>query len=119
MINLIHTSITNVTANFWTAFMLYWLPLILCAVGYLIRTWQNYQKDIKARAKCDTDGKGYYSPTDTLGSLIARAIVTILPIGNMLAAIFDVAPDLFGSFFKWMGKIFNQPLVPERKRDEK
>lgn len=112
----------GVVTNRWLAFLLYWLPLVLCAIGYFLRTWHNYQKDIRDRAECENkDDKTkctYYSPTDTIGSLIGRAIVTILPIGNLFAAVFDVAPGLFGKFFDWIGEVFNQPLVPQRKKSK-
>lgn len=96
-------------ANKWIAFGLYWLPAAFCAFGYLLRTAKNFRKD---REKRVTPG-AYYSPTDTLGTLIGRAVLTILPIGNLLAGVFDLAPEVFGRFFDWIGKVFNQPLVPD------
>ncbi len=93
---------------------LYWLPLSVCAYGYTVRTWLNYQKDVKAREKAETEGKGY-TPTDTVGTLIGRAIVSITPIANLWAGAFDVAPRLFSSFFGWLGRIFDQPLVPKKR----
>lgn len=92
------------------AVLLYWMPLLMCSIGYFIRTYQNYQKDISAR-----DLQTLYFPTDTVGSLIGRGLVTVLPIGNLLAAIFDVGPQLFRRFFGWIAKVFDQPLVPRRK----
>jgi len=94
--------------------LLYWLPLSLCAYGYTLRTWINYRTDIKRR---NNYAKGYV-PTDTLGSLIGRALVTVLPIANLWAAVFSVAPDVFGRFFKWVNRLFNQPLVPKRRNAE-
>lgn len=114
------------TRNFdftsWMGFGLYWLPLSLCAYGFTLRTWANYQKDVAAReeytAALDTMENvrvRIYYPTDTIGSLIGRTLVTVLPIANLWAATFDVAPRLFGSFFRWIGQVFNTPLVPKRK----
>jgi hypothetical protein len=90
---------------------LYWAPLLLCSYGYAIRTWVNYRKDRIAR---DSTENKHYSPTDTLGSLIGRGLVAIIPIANLLAAIFDVAPETFGRFLGFVGKVFSQPLVPKR-----
>lgn len=99
-------------SRFWTAIVVYWLPLSFCAAGYTVRTWRRFSADRRRR---DTDGRNYY-PTDTIGSLIGRAFVTVLPIGNAWAALFDLAPELFREFFEWVSKVFNQPLVPKRER---
>lgn len=90
--------------------ILYWVPLSFCAGGYTVRTWINYQKDVNTRKSED-----YYSPTDTIGTLIGRALVSLLPIANLWATAFDVAPEVFKSFFKWIGSVFDIPLVPKKK----
>lgn len=104
----------------WMGFFLYWLPLSLCTYGYTTRTWLNYQKDVVEREKSEAAKKDngralVYFPTDTVGTLIGRAIVTVCPVANIWSAAFDVAPRLFTSFFKWVGKVFDMPLVPPRK----
>jgi hypothetical protein len=91
--------------------LFYGLPLLLCAYGYTARTWRNYRKDV---AKC---GNEFYSPTDTIGTLIGRGVCTVTPLANLLAAIFDLGPEVFGSFFRWIGRVFDAPLVPGRKKD--
>jgi len=97
-------------------FLLYWLPVCVCTVGYIARTYNNYQKDLKARAEWVSDSiNHYYTPTDTVGTLIGRGIVSLVPVANLLAAVFDVAPRLLGNFFKMLGDIFDQPLVPKLK----
>lgn len=101
----------SIWANQWIAFGLYWAPLAFCAVGYFARTMRNFTKDRSERIKPG----GYYVPTDTLGTLIGRAVVTLLPVGNLLAAVFDLAPEVFGRFFKWISRVFNHPLVPDFK----
>lgn len=96
-------------ANKWIALGLYWLPLAFCAYGYLVRTAHNFAKDRRTRV---TPG-AYYSPTDTLGTLIGRGFVTIIPLANVCAAVFDLAPEVFGRFFDWISRVFNVPLVPD------
>lgn len=100
---------------------LYFVPLTLCVYGYTVRTWRNYRKDIARRqlvaeAKAN-DPKAFlgYMPTDTVGTLIGRAVVTVIPIANLWAACFDIGPWLFGRFIDKLSAIFNQPIVPERK----
>lgn len=114
--------------NPWFALLLYWMPLSICFVGYTLRTFENYHKDLRNREIYersqapkppnfpDTKIKyvGYYDPTDTIGTLIGRAIVSIVPVCNIWAAMFDVSPRLFERFIYRIRKLFDQPLVPKR-----
>ncbi len=119
-------AILNYWANPWIAVFLYWLPLMVCAIGYTVRTFENYHKDVIHRKEY-IDGKNaatesrslcnapYYSPTDKIGTLIGRALVTFIPFANLWAASFDVSPRLFRRIFERIEKIFDQPLVPHPK----
>lgn len=97
--------------NGWLAIGLYWLPLSFCAYGYSVRTFRRYVADRKLR---ETPG-AHYHPKETLGTLIGRALVTVLPIANLWASAFDLAPKIFSHFFETLAKIFDQPLVPDTK----
>lgn len=107
------------TATFNSIFgiCLYWVPMAVCFIGYTMRTSRNIQKDKEERAKYkkEPDDKNYYTPTDTIGDLIGRGIVSVVPMCNLWAASFDVSPKLFGKFYSWIGKTFNQPIVPKIK----
>lgn len=96
-------------ANVWIAVGLYWLPLAVCAVGYVVRTWKNFRDDRAKRTE------KYYTPTDTIGTLIGRGIISVVPVANLCAAAFDLAPDMLSGFINRLAKIFNQPLVPKPK----
>jgi len=130
----------NTIINFewtgWMGILLYWLPLAICSIGYLFRTWANVQKDLAAREKYETwragnpepnhlldrgawdtwyAGKVYpYSPTDTIGTLIGRGLASIIPVVNLLCAVCDIAPKALRDFFKTIGDVFDQPLVPKK-----
>jgi len=71
----------------------------------------NYQKDLTARAR---QGENY-RPTDTVGDLIGRALVTTIPLANLWVAVFCFGPEYLGNFFRRIGALFNQPLVPKKK----
>lgn len=111
-IEYIYTNLTTPPSDGILVLLLYWLPLVFCVFGYFMRTWRNYQKDVARRDDPNPSGWGYV-PTDTLGTLIGRALITILPFGNVCAAIFDLGPYVFGKFFWWIGELFSQPLVPD------
>lgn len=85
--------------------LLYWAPMLLCAYGYTARTSQRYHQC------CEKRDKNEYFQSDTVGTLIGRAIVTFMPVTNLFAAIFDLGPRIFGSFFLMIGRAFDKPLV--------
>ena len=97
----------------WMGFILYWSALIVCAYGYALQTWQNYQKDVKKR-----DEDRFYHPTDTVGTVVGRVFITVIPVVNIIAAAFDVGPKLSWAFFGWIGKALDVPLVPRKKQPE-
>lgn len=97
---------------------LYWAPLMLCVIGYTARTAHNYRSDVIARQHKQEGATSYYSPTDRVGDLIGRAIVTVLPVANLWAAAFDVAPQMFSRLFSAINRIFSQPLVPAPRKRE-
>jgi len=111
--------------NSFIGFLIYWVPLSFCVFGYTVRTAKNYQSDLKQRkdhekkkAAGEANEKDYrlswYTPTDTIGDLIGRAIISFIPIANFWAGLFDLAPDMFRGFFEFIGRVFDIPLVPER-----
>ena len=102
--------------NSWIALLLFWLPLVMCAYGYSVEFVQLYRKELQGRAKAEADEKAYYNPSLTLGWIVGHVVITIVPIFNLLAAVFDAAPKAFGDFFTWLGKALDIPLVPKRNK---
>lgn len=88
--------------------LLYWLPFSLCAYGYTIRTWKQYRADLVACSE------KFYTPTLTVGSIIGHSIVTICPLANLWVSVFDIGPTLFNGLFKWLGKMFDMPIVRKK-----
>ena len=99
----------------WMGICLYWLPLVVCIYGYTLRTWFNYKKDLVSRDRVQNSQQYYYYPTDTIGDLVGRAVVSVVPIINLWACLFDVSPKLFASFFGWINKVLDTPIVKKRK----
>lgn len=115
------------------AVWLYWVPLLVCVIGYLVRTVQDYRKDLAVRSKCEEDRADYfanlvsetdrhyrrppdeYRPKLTVGRILARVLAAGVPAVNLCAAICDIGPPMFRRFFEILGKTFDFPLVPPRK----
>lgn len=105
-----------IQTNWLIANVLYWGPLTFCIFGYTVRTWRHFKADTASRDKLSREGKSdHYMPTDRLGTLVGRAVVSLLPLANLWAATFDLAPEVFRRVFEWLGKVLDQPVVPARK----
>jgi hypothetical protein len=118
------TIITVAQSNVTTMWgiLLYWVPLLLCIFGYTIRVIVDVQKDVDARTKAEEAGPGKnqcYVPSVRIGTILGYALVSIVPVANLWAALFDVGPKIFGRFFSMLGQIFDQPLVPRRKTSQR
>ena len=98
--------------NTWIALGLYWLPWLLCIVGYIIDSYNEIREDIIRR---ETRNLDQYYPIITLGTLIWRAIISVVPIVNLAPTIFVHLPKFCGNFFKIIHEIFDMPLVPPKK----
>ena len=70
-----------------------------------------WRPSTSARPFSFADEKAYYHPTLTFGHIVGHVLLTMMPVGNLFAAIFSVAPEVFGDFFSWIGRVFDQPLV--------
>jgi hypothetical protein len=86
------------------ALLVYWTPLAICAVVYVIRGFEAYRADLKCR------GGKYYTPSLTVGSIIWHAVLAITPCVNLFALVFDC----LASVFRAIGKFLSVPLVPAR-----
>lgn len=117
MIDLITATLMTFSFTSYMGMLLYWLPLLICSYGYILRTWVNYQDDIKQREKSGREDGVYYFPTDTVGTVLGRTVISIIPVLNLCACVFDVAPGLFSSFFRYISNMFDKPLVPPNKKN--
>lgn len=74
------------TMGIWT----YWIPLVLCAIGYSYRTYVQIQ-DIKRYSK---DKHAHYVPDLTVGTIVWRMFLTVTPIVNILSFSFSILEDM-------------------------
>jgi len=88
--------------------ILYWVPLLICAVGYTIRTRMECAHDIEL---CHTAS---YKPTVTVGHVCGRLVVSAIPGLNLIAAVFDLGPRLIADIFKYFRTVFTIPLITKK-----
>ena len=96
------------------AILLYWLPLVMCAIYYTKTAVLLTRRDWQARAWAG--GDGYYYPTIKVGTLVWYVFVTIMPAFNLVVTIFIAAPDLFSKVIGWIASLLNTPLIPRRSK---
>ncbi len=102
--------------NSLLALFLYWLPMVVCLIGYAIRIINDTAGDRKKRGAAEASDKGFYVPSVTVGTLVACTLLSIIPIVNLWSAIFDVSPEVTSSIISWFGRLLSVPLVPSRKK---
>jgi len=90
----------------WT----YWIPLVLCAVGYTIRTIKQIQH-IKAY---ELGENVRYVQDLTVGTVLWRVVLTVTPIVNVLALSFSLGFDMLGWMWKWIENILDIKLVSKK-----
>lgn len=90
----------------WT----YWLPLVLCAVGYTIRTIKQIQH-IKAY---ELGENVRYVQDLTVGTVLWRVVLTVTPIVNVMALSFSLGFDMLGWMWKWVEGILDIKLVSKK-----
>jgi hypothetical protein len=71
--------------------LLYWVPALFCVVFYTIRTAEGYMTDRRKRDEADGSrdnplGK-FYVPRETIGGILGRALVSVIPVANIWAAL--------------------------------
>lgn len=88
--------------------LLYWLPLVICAVYFAKQFIKEYAIDVKQREESD-----YYVPTLTVGRILGWILTIGVPVANLVCALFHAGPHLFHRLFKWLGRVFDFPLVPD------
>ncbi|HET6631496.1 MAG TPA: hypothetical protein VFG73_02155 [Rhodanobacteraceae bacterium] len=104
--------------NDWVLLVLwlYYLPLVVCALGFAVRTGRDYQRDVAARAAAERTHR-LYAPELTIGTLLGRAVLTFVPVLNVLTAVFAFALGRRALIraLDWIWTLTDVPLVPRKR----
>jgi hypothetical protein len=90
--------------------LLYWLPLVLCVIGYTVRTWKDYNYELERREQSVKDRYTYY-PNLTLGVVVGRIFSSVVPVFNILALVFSIGGPMLRSIAEFVHTVFSMPLV--------
>ena len=95
--------------------LLYWVPLVLCVIGYSAKTWRDYREELTRRADCVKTNYSYF-PNLTLGVVLGRVFSSVVPGFNILALVFSVGGPMLTSVFRFFGSVLRIPLVQPHNR---
>lgn len=112
--------VVNLSAWWMTGIMgiiLYWVPLITCAIVYTVKGFKKYEKQ---RVDRRGDGEGSWKHFDeselTLGHIVGFTVICICPVVNLIAFMKECAWDTL----TWIGKkfeaVFTAPLVKDSEK---
>ena len=85
----------------------YWMPLVLCAIGYTVRTIKQIQH-IKAYTLGETTK---WVQDLTVGTIVWRVLLTVTPIVNVLALSFSLLTDMVSQVLNWLQNVLDFKLV--------
>ena len=105
MIDWLVNIVTNVSFNSTMAICLYWVPMIICLVGYLFDFVKDYQTDAKNYQE------SYYDPKLTIGSILGRLIVSVMPVLNLGMALFKHMGNIIKKILLVCEKALNIPII--------
>jgi hypothetical protein len=102
------------------AILLYWTPLVGCAIGYTLKSIEDFKADRQRLAHLTAsriDAADNFKGELTIGVLLGRLFATVCPLWNVIAWIFDLQLSPFGRFLDWLRATFTFSLVrgPARK----
>ena len=86
----------------------YWIPAVLCAIGYSARTW----KQVHALKNYYSQKEKYgWVPDLTVGTVLWRVFLTVTPVVNVIALVFGLLSDMLHAVFDFVDKVLGFTLV--------
>lgn len=96
----------------WTTGMfgllLYWLPVLICLIGYTFRTFNNVSE---VRTKVAQGRPVYDHDIPTVGWVFARIFYSFCPVVNLIVTVFDLGSRFVHEVASALRRMFNIPLV--------
>lgn len=88
---------------------LYFIPLVLCLIGYSFRTIDDYKRDSLRDFPLQ-----HYVNKLTWGTIIFRLVISLLPVINILALIVDLSSTMLQKIYNRVCTILDKPIVKGR-----
>lgn len=91
-------------------FLAYLFPVLANLIYFSYVTYKNCRDD----AATLSHSPDYYHPTDKVGDILYRVLITFFPVVNILFLLFEAIPLTFPKFVKTIESILEYPLVPKK-----
>lgn len=88
----------------------YYLPAAINLCGYSAQFVFEYKYD-KKRLEAGT----YHTPNLTIGWVLFRILLIVVPLINVVAAVFDILPTFFGDLPAAIKRVLDTPIVRRKK----
>lgn len=86
------------------------LPAVLCLVGYFFRTIRKVKED---KARREEYGE-WYVPEETIGTILGRIIISLIPTANIFALVLDLFQEAFEKIVPFIKRFINIPLIRKK-----
>lgn len=92
------------------AIVAYWIPMLLCLVGYTCKTWKEYREEVERSKKLQASNVSYTTNL-TIGVIVNRICATFLPVLNIVAIAFDIGWPMVSTLVRMVTNILDIPLI--------
>ena len=96
----------------------YYIPVLVCLVGYTCETVQEYSAEVARALMCRERNIGYNGNL-TVGVILYRIIGTVLPVVNIGCILFDIGWPMLRYVNRTINSIMGIPLVKPHKSTTK
>lgn len=93
----------------WMGIIMFWIPVIVCALYYLGDNVRKYRIDVEARSAPST----FYRPELTVGRILGTFLLCVIPGINLFMTVFHTGPYFLKGVFTWLGNTLDFALVPD------
>ena len=91
-------------------YIFYVVTAVLCLIGYFFRTIRKIKED---KANREQYGE-WYAPQETIGTVLGRIIISIIPGLNITALLVDLFDETFEKIIPVIKRFINIPLIRKK-----
>lgn len=86
------------------------LPAVLCLIGYFFRTIKKVKEDQLRQL----EHGDWYVPEETIGTVLGRIIISIIPGLNITALLVDLFEETLEKIVPFIRRFINIPLIRKK-----
>jgi uncharacterized membrane protein len=91
-------------------YVFYVVPAVLCLIGYFFRTIKKVKEDQLRQL----EHGDWYLPEETIGTVLGRIIISLIPGLNIVALLVDLFQETFEKIIPAIKRFVSIPLVKKK-----